>query len=85
VSYVPIALVISSEIENHDIFRETLIALFESIRDPEQVVAGDKIQNKRIAFADFLSHVALLKTIPCPTFNSKFLIEFLGKTLIINE
>lgn len=32
--YVPIAFVISTDIENHDIFRDILIELFESIRIP---------------------------------------------------
>lgn len=32
--FVPFAFVISTEIENHDIFREILVQLFESIRVP---------------------------------------------------
>lgn len=32
--FAPMALVISTEIEHHDIFRDILIELFESIRKP---------------------------------------------------
>ena len=58
--------------------------LFESIRNPDKVV-DDKEQNERLAFADFLAHIAFLATMPCPDFNTRFNIEFLGKTLIIEE
>ena len=34
VAYVPIAFVISTEIENHDIFRDMLLELFNSIHNP---------------------------------------------------
>jgi hypothetical protein len=40
---------------------------------------------RKIAWADFLAHIAWLKTIPCPTFNTTFNIEFFNKTLVINE
>lgn len=33
-AYVPVALVICTEIENHDIFRDILIEMFDSIREP---------------------------------------------------
>ena len=61
-----------------------MVDLFESIRIPENAT-GDKIQNEKLAFADFLAHIAFLATIPCPDFNTRFNIEFLGKTLIIQE
>lgn len=35
--YVPVSFVIQTEIENHDIFRDILQALFESIRSPQEV------------------------------------------------
>jgi len=38
-----------------------------------------------MAFADFLAKIAFLKTIPCPSFNTKFNIELHQKTLIIEE
>ena len=38
-----------------------------------------------MAFADFLCHLAFLASIPCPTFNTVYHIEFFGKTLTINE
>ena len=36
-AYAPIALVLCTELENHDLFRQMLEELFESIRRPEQV------------------------------------------------
>ena len=82
--YAPIAFVIKTEIEHHDIFKEILLLLFESIRIPDDVT-GDKFRNEKLAFADFLAHIAFLATLPCPDFNTRFNIEFLGKTLIIEE
>lgn len=35
-AYVPVSLVICSEIESHDIFRDILIEMFDSIRAPGQ-------------------------------------------------
>jgi hypothetical protein len=32
-----------------------------------------------------MAHLAFLKTIPVPTFNTMYNIEFLGKTLTVNE
>ena len=32
-----------------------------------------------------MANVTFLSTLPCPTFNTRFHIEFLGKTLMINE
>lgn len=65
--YAPIAFVISTEIENHDIFREVLIELFDSIRKPGTYFS-DFQSNRKLAFADFLAHIAFMKTIPTPTF-----------------
>ncbi len=81
---------ISTEIENHDIFREILVQLFESIRCPSDLADENLIKNsfldkQKIAFADFLAHIAFLKTVPCPSFNTKYNIEFFSKTLIMEE
>ena len=32
-----------------------------------------------------IAHIAFLKTIPCPTFNSRLQVEFYNKTVIIDE
>ena len=48
-------------------------------------VSTDAVDNKQLAFADFIAHIAFLKTLPSPTFNSRFNIEFFQKTLIIDE
>lgn len=87
---MPFAFVISTEIENHDIFREILVQLFESIRVPpplhdENLIKNTSLDKQRIAFADFLAHIAFLKTIPCPSFNTKYNIEFFSRTLIMEE
>ena len=77
--YVPVALVLQTEIENHDIFRQMLCELFESIRNPEQIANDSHEDNKKFAFADMLAHVAFLKTLPCPSFNTKLNITFFKK------
>jgi hypothetical protein len=80
-------LVICTEIENHDIFRDLLSELFESVRNPERVIDKSKnsICNRRLAFSDMLAHLAYLKTVPCPSFNTKLNITFYNKVLTINE
>ena len=75
---------LQTEIENHDIFRTLLIEMFDSIREPEQYVLNQE-DNRKLAFADMLAHLAYLKTIPCPSFNSKLRIHFYKKLVIINE
>jgi hypothetical protein len=82
---VPVALVICTEVENHDLFRSMLEELFESIRIPEVVVADTPVANKRLAFADMLAHLAYLKTLPCPSFNTRMNIGFYNKQFIVNE
>lgn len=32
-----------------------------------------------------IAHIAFLKTVPCPSFNSRFQLHFNNKMLIINE
>lgn len=90
--YIPIAFVMQTDVEYHDVFREIMIQLFESIRNPAN--GKDKDGNKiemsfearaKIAFADFIAHTAFLKTIPCPTFNTTYHIEFFNKTLVIDN
>lgn len=82
--FAPIAFVIQTEVEHHDIFKEVMLKLFESIRIP-MVVTGDEQKDQQLAFAEFLAHLAFLVSIPCPTFNTRFHIEFLGKTLTLTE
>lgn len=92
--YVPVALVIETETEYHDIFRQVLLALFDMIRVPPETLAlkttgtaggGDLkqqpnekyIESRNIAFADLVAHIAFLKTIPAPPFNSIYNIQML--------
>lgn len=88
--FVPIAFVIQTDVEYHDIFREIMLQLFESIRKPAEGKGKNGIKmsleaRRKIAWTDFLAHIAWLKTIPCPTFNTRFNIEFFNKTLVIDE
>ena len=91
--YIPIAFVIQTEVEYHDIFRELSLDLFESIRKtPENPKNkhGEEIKipfldRRKMAFADFIAKIAFLKTLPCPSFNTKFNIELHNKTLVIEE
>ena len=75
---------IQTEVEHHDIFKEVLLSLFESIRKPEEI-CNTKQKDRQLAFADFLCHLAFLASIPCPTFNTRYHIEFFNKTLTVAE
>jgi len=56
------------------------------IRVPKKIQNNENmVEHKWLAYAEFIAHIAFLKTIPCPSFNTRFNIEFLGKTLIVNE
>lgn len=90
--YLPVAFVVVTEIEYHDIFRELSIDLFESVRVPPMLTDKNNEETKisfadrrKFAFTELVAKIAFLKTIPCPTFNTKFNIEFHEKTLVINE
>jgi hypothetical protein len=90
--FVPIAFVIVTEVEYHDIFRELSLDMFESLRIPPQGKNknGEEIklplqERRTFAFSEFIAKLAFLKTIPCPSFNTKYNIEFHDKTLIIEE
>lgn len=81
--YLPVAFVIVTEVEYHDIFRELSLDLFESVRVPPTL--KDKngedaklplTDRRKFAFAEMIAKIAFLKTIPCPTFNTCFNIEF---------
>ena len=41
--------------------------------------------DKRFAFADMLAHLAFLKTLPCPTFNSRMNITIHSKRFVVDE
>lgn len=38
-----------------------------------------------VAFTELVTHIAFLKTIPAPIFNSVYNLQFLGQTLTIRE
>lgn len=92
IMFIPNAMVIQTEIEQHDIFRELMLDLFESIRVPAEGknMQGEEIklpfeERRLLSFAEFIARIAWLKTIPCPTFNTRYNLQFFSKTLVINE
>jgi hypothetical protein len=46
------------------------LALFELVRVPETLQTVGFRENKYLAYAELVSHIAFLKTIPAPPFNS---------------
>lgn len=99
-AYVPVALILCTEIENHDIFRYMLKEIFEAIRKPDSIFDKKSVLkpeqnkhkdfahirlNKHFAFADMLAHLAFLKTLPCPSFNTQLNITLYKKNFLINE
>jgi hypothetical protein len=64
-----------------------LLALFDMLRvlpEKRALVGGTKqkydeimIESRKIAFADLVAHIAFLKTIPAPPFNSVYHISML--------
>ena len=61
------------------------MSLFESVRQPKKMIKDDLKADRQLAFADFLCHIAFLSSIPCPTFNTRYHIEFFDKTLSFSE
>ena len=78
--YIPVAFCIETETEFHDVFKDILLALFEMIRVPDPLLSGNigTYANRLIAFAELISHLAFLRTIPSPPFNTVFNIKFLN-------
>jgi hypothetical protein len=69
-----------------------MLDLFESIRVPTEGrdkhgnVVKMSFEERRLAsFAEFIARIAFLKTVPCPTFNTTYNIQFFNKTLSIKE
>ena len=59
--------------------------MFEEIRVPENVVKNKIFENRRLAFAELVSHLAFLKTIPAPTFNSIYNLYLFNQVFTIKE
>ena len=82
--YVPVALCLETETEYHDTFRQIMLALFDLIRIPENLV--NKIHdNRTMAFAELVAHLAFLRTIPAPPFNSIYNIYCFNQVITIKE
>ena len=75
--YTPIAFVIQTQVEHHDIFKQIMMLLYQHLYKPEI--------NRNLVFADFLAHIAFIASLPCPSFNTQFEIEFLNRKITINE
>lgn len=82
---MPVALVLETETEYHDTFRQILLGLFDLIRIPENVRGFGSLQNRTLAFAELIAHLAFLKTIPAPTFNTVYNIHMLNNQFTIKE
>ena len=75
--YVPVAYILQTETEYHDVFRTILTSLVEIAKHPIECSSSMTVYQKRMmAFADFFTHIAFLKTLPTPPFNSVFNIQF---------
>jgi hypothetical protein len=83
--YIPVAFCIETETEFHDAFREILLHLFEMIRVPEVVQNTTPHANRLISFAELITHLAFLRTIPSPTFNTMYNIHMLNTTIVLKE
>lgn len=71
--YVPVAFVIQTKVEFHDAFKLILKALYESLKIDD------------MAFAEMIAHIAYLKTIPAPVFNSEINLHFMDTLINIKE
>ena len=83
--YVPVALCLETETEYHDVFRKILLTLFDEIRVPDNVLNNKIYENRRLAFAELVAHLAFLRTIPAPPFNSTYNIFLFNKIFTIKE
>jgi hypothetical protein len=82
---VPVALCLSTETEFHDIFRQILLALFDMIRIPENLINNKIFDNRTLAFAELIAHLAFFKSIPAPPFNSTYNIHCLNQVFTFRE
>ena len=55
------------------------------IRSPEQLVTNGFQANRLVAFAELIAHLAFLRTIPSPPFNSIYNIHFLNTVIVLKE
>ena len=99
--YTPVAFVIQSKCEFHDAFKIILQRIYESLQSPKQyprsIAAAfrQQIANKDahiipgisrcMSFAEVITHMAFLRTIPAPVFNSQVNISFMDRLLCIKE
>lgn len=82
--YVPVALCLETETEYHDTFRQIMLSIFDLIREPENLVTRF-YDNRTLAFAELVAHLAFLRTIPAPPFNSVYNIHCLNQVFQIKE
>jgi hypothetical protein len=62
-----------------------MLSLFDLIRVPANYFEKSVIDNRILAFAELIAHLAFLKTIPAPIFNSVYHIHCLNHVFTIKE
>lgn len=67
------AFVIQTKVEFHDAFKSILRSLFENLK------------LEKMAFAEIISHIAYLRTIPAPVFNSEVNLLFFDTLISLKE
>lgn len=97
--YAQIAFVIQSKVEFHDAFKLILTRIYESIKQPK-TLANNLVENwykseeeQRVipqphfcmAFAEIIAHIAYLRTIPAPVFNSQINLLFMDLKINLKE
>ena len=73
--FTPIAFVIETQVEHHSLFKEAMMQLYEHLYKPK-AVSQNAQSNELLAFSDFIAHIAFLASLPSPTFNTLFEIDF---------
>jgi len=74
--YVPVAYVLQTETEFHDVYRSILLSIIDVLRTPCLAQSLTPHQERIVQFSELLTHLAFLKTVPPPPFNSLFRIEW---------
>lgn len=98
--FTSVAFVIQSKVEFHDAFLLILTAIYESLRDtkkqPNHIVKNIKPKSEAdannipeihdlMAYAELVAHIAFLRTIPAPVFNSEVNILFMDTKINLKE
>jgi len=55
-----------------------MLSLFDLIRVPDNLLHNRILDNRNLAFAELIAHLAFLKTIPAPPFNTIYNIHLMN-------